>query len=117
MLSEYDVAWPEDTISLWRTSDFRVNDGVIENNNAPTGVCLMFEGSKDGVSGGLVTDVEARGCGQCFSGYPMTDLTFSGNTCAQPLCPSEAADMGLLRYKPSSVMYTAGDNNEHHVQG
>ena len=65
------------------------------------------------MSGGLVTDVEARGCGQCFSGYPMTDLTFRGNTCAQPLCPSKAAEMGLKRYRPAAVMYTAGDNHSH----
>ena len=73
------MAWLEDSISIYRTSNFTVRDGVIENNNAPTGVCMMFEGSQSGVQGGLVEDVELRGCGQGFSGYPMTDLTFRNN--------------------------------------
>ena len=44
-ISDYDIAWLEDSISIYRSSNFTVKNGVIENNNAPQGVCLMFEGS------------------------------------------------------------------------
>ena len=46
VLADLDIAWQEDSFSVYRSSNFTVRDGVIHNNNAPTGMCLMFEGSK-----------------------------------------------------------------------
>ena len=73
-INELDVAWPEDSISIYRSSNVEVTNGVIEGSNAPTGICLMFEGSDPDVHGGLIENVEARYCQGCFSGYPITDL-------------------------------------------
>ena len=59
-------------------------------------------------------DVELRGCGQSFSGYPMTDLTFRNNTSANPLCPSENDSNRSI---DMAKFYTAGDNSVNGVYG
>ena len=61
-INELNISWPEDSISIYRSSNVEVTNGVIEGSNAPTGICLMFEGSKTDVHGGLIENVEARYC-------------------------------------------------------
>ena len=61
-LNELEIAWPEDSISLYRSSDIEVTNGVVEGSNAPTGICVMFEGSDPNATGGLIENVEARYC-------------------------------------------------------
>ena len=60
--NDLDIAWPEDSISIYRSSDVPVTNGVVEGSNAPTGICVMFEGSATGVSNGRIENVEARYC-------------------------------------------------------
>ena len=84
--NDLDIAWPEDSISIYRSSDVPVTNGVVEGSNAPTGICLMFEGSATGVSNGRIENVEARYCQGCFSGYPIEGLYQRNNTCASPVC-------------------------------
>ena len=45
---------------MWRSSDFIVNNGVIDGNNSPTSTAVQVEASKEGVRGGSVLNVEAR---------------------------------------------------------
>ena len=60
--SDYDVAWNGDSISMWRSSNVVMRNGVVDGNNAPNGICVMYEGSEHGVHGGLIENVEARNC-------------------------------------------------------
>ena len=68
------VAVPEDSISAYRSSNVVIRDGVVQGSNAPTGICVMFEGSEHGVSNGTISNVEAYQCMGCFSGYPIAGL-------------------------------------------
>ena len=106
-INELDIAWPEDSISIYRSSDVLVSDGVIEGSNAPTGICLMFEGSDPDVHNGTIENVEARYCQGCFSGYPIDGLTERNLTCASPVCKSDEPMRGGKDYVN---MWTAGDN-------
>ena len=71
---------------MWRSSDVTLKNGVVDGNNAPFGICVMYEGSSKKVKGGLVENVEARHCQGCFSGYPSNGLVMTGNTCADHWC-------------------------------
>lgn len=61
-LNDPFVSWVEDSISIYRSSNVIVEDGVIDGNNANTGICLMFEGSETGVGNGRIENVEAIHC-------------------------------------------------------
>jgi hypothetical protein len=85
-LNEMGKSWVGDTISMWRSSDVTLKNGVVDGNNAPFGICVMYEGSSKKTKGGLVENVEARHCQGCFSGYPSNGLVMTGNTCADHWC-------------------------------
>jgi len=61
-LNEMGKSWTEDSISTWRSSNTVMRNGVVDGNNAETGICVMFEGSQSDIQGGLVQAVEARHC-------------------------------------------------------
>ena len=105
--NDIDVAWPEDSISAYRSSDVEITNGVVEGSNAPTGICVMYEGSSHEAQGGLIQNVEARYCQGCFSGYPISGLYQTGNTCAAPVCKSTEP---LRGGKDFVNLWTAGDN-------
>ena len=106
-LNELYIAWPEDSISMYRSSDMSVTNGVVEGSNAPTGICVMYEGSDPDAAGGLIENVEARYCQGCFSGFPIRDLVQRNNVCASPVCKSDDPPRGG---KDFVNMWTAGDN-------
>ena len=60
--NDLDIAWPEDSISAYRSSNVMIADGVVDGSNAPTGICVMFEGSDPDVHDGIISNVEARNC-------------------------------------------------------
>ena len=60
--SDTDIAWNGDSLNMWRSSNVTIRNGVVDGNNAPTGMCVMFEGSEEHVHGGIVENVEARNC-------------------------------------------------------
>ena len=106
-INDLDIAWPEDSISAYRSSNISITNGVVEGSNAPTGICVMFEGSDPDVHDGLIENVEARYCQGCFSGYPINGLTQRNVTCASPVCRSDDPPRGG---KDFVNMWTAGDN-------
>jgi hypothetical protein len=63
-----------------------MKNGVVDGNNAETGICVMYEGSLSTIEGGLTENVEARHCQGCFSGYPSNGLKFKDVTCADSWC-------------------------------
>ena len=58
-INHFNSSWTEDSISIWRSSNVTVAQGLVDGNNSPTGVGVMFEGSETGVTGGLIKDVDA----------------------------------------------------------
>jgi hypothetical protein len=114
-LNELDKSWPEDSISAWHSSNVTIRNGVVDGSNAPTGICIMFEGSSEDSKGGIIENVEARNCGGCFSGYPQKGLYQTGNTCAAPVCPSSNPPRGGK--KGYLNLWTAGDNIKKQVFG
>ena len=114
-LNELDKSWPEDSISSYHSSNVTLKNGVVDGSNAPTGICIMFEGSHKDVSGGLVENVEARNCGGCFSAYPQKGNRQKNNVCAAPICPSwDTPRGGKVSYLN---LWTAGDNHKYEVFG
>lgn len=85
-MNEEGKSWTEDSISIWRSSNGTLKNGLIDGNNAQTGICVMYEGSESHVHGGLIQDVEAIHCQGCFSGYPSNGLVMRDVTCADSWC-------------------------------
>ena len=69
--NDENSSWPEDSVSVWRSAGATIRDGLVDGNNAPNGVGVMFENDRAGATGGLVEDVDAIHMGGgCFSAYP-----------------------------------------------
>ena len=69
-----NISWTEDSVIAQRSSNVIIRDGVVDGNNSPTGMGVMFEGSLANIEGGLLERVEVINCQGCFSGHPMKDL-------------------------------------------
>ncbi|WP_227435623.1 right-handed parallel beta-helix repeat-containing protein [Methylobacterium sp. W2] len=68
-----DVAWTEDNISVYQSANVTISNGVIDGNNSPSGVGVMFE---EGSTGGRVSHVDAIHMGNgAFSTY-TDDVSF-----------------------------------------
>lgn len=114
--NELEVAWPEDSISVWRSSNVELKNGVVEGSNAPTGICVMFEGSESHVHGGLIQDVEVTGCQGCFSGYPANGLVQRHNFCVNTACNgSKLRGRKGIDGKGWINFWAAGDNKREGV--
>ena len=62
-----DSSWTEDNLSAWYSPNVTIRRGLIDGNNSPTGVAVMYEHSL-----GLTQDVDAIHQGDgCFSGYDV----------------------------------------------
>lgn len=86
-INDPNVAWTEDNVSLYYSDDCVVRRGLLDGNNSPSGVGVMFEGSRNG----LVEDVDtvAQGNGS-FSAYPGHDITFRRTRARDNVCNSQA---------------------------
>jgi len=77
VVSEAGTSWPEDNISVFNSSNAVIRRGLIDGNDSPSGVGLMFEQIDGARRGGLVEDVDAVRMGNgAFSAYPGRDITF-----------------------------------------
>ena len=85
--------WTEDNVSIYRSENCVVRRGLLDGNNSPTGVGVMFEN----VSSGLVEDVDTirQGNGS-FSAWTSQNVIFRRTRARENIC----ADQG--RGKPSS---------------
>lgn len=81
-------SWPEDNVNVYKSYDAVIRRGLIDGNNAPNGVGVIFDG---GDSTGLVEDVDAVRMGNgCFSGYAGgEDVTFRRTRCRSNICESQ----------------------------
>ena len=100
-------SWTEDNVNVWRSSNVTVRRGIVDGNNSPTGVGIMFEMSDNATRGGTLEDVDALHQGDgCFSGYSARGLSMTRTRCAHNHCAGWAG-----RGKPASnaLMWAAGD--------
>lgn len=98
------TSWTEDSVSVWRSAHSTVSRGLVDGNNSPSGVAVMFENS-DGAEGGAIRDVDAIHQGDgCFSGYPAKKLAMDNTRCGWTHCGGWGG-----RPKPlSTAMWAAG---------
>jgi hypothetical protein len=72
--NDIGVAHTEDNVSIFFSDDCVIRRGCIDGNNSPTGVCVMFQDSHNG----LCEDVDAvRFSNGAFSAYPGRNVAFS----------------------------------------
>jgi len=84
------TSWTEDNVSVYQSSNVTVRRGLVDGNNSPSGVGVMFELSGGGSSGGLVEDVDAVRQGNgCFSGYPAFDVVFRRTRSRDNICSDQ----------------------------
>lgn len=107
--SNDNTSWTEDNVNIWRSSNVTVRRGVVDGNNSPTGVGIMFEMSDQNTSLGLIEDVDALHQGDgCFSGYSARKMVMRRTRCAYNHCDGWSG-----RGKPTSnsLMWAAGDED------
>lgn len=67
------LSYPEDNINIFDSDGVTIRLGLLDGNNAPTGVGIMFENC----DGGLVEDVDAVRMGNgSFAAYPSNNIVF-----------------------------------------
>ena len=73
VINDPETSWVEDNISIFRSDNCVVRRGLIDGNNSPSGVAIMFEKS----TGGLVEDIDALHQGNgSFATYPSWNITW-----------------------------------------
>jgi chitodextrinase len=83
-------SWPEDNISSYRSDNVTIRRGLIDGNNSPSGIGVMFEQDQGQGNGGLAEDVDAIRQGNgCFSGYPARNVTFNRTRCIANICTDQ----------------------------
>ena len=113
---QYWYSYPEDMISIWRSPNSTVQDGVLLGNSASTGVGLMFEQSSQGTedsgvdlanSWGLAKNLRGTGIGGCcFSTYGGTQIQFQDVGCKNNHCEGVVG-----REAGSALMFFVGFEN------
>lgn len=78
-------SWPEDNVNVFQSKNVTVRRGMIDGNNSPSGVGVIFDG---GPSTGLVEDVDAIRMGNgCFSDYDGgPGVVFRRTRCRENIC-------------------------------
>jgi hypothetical protein len=98
-----NTSWTEDNLSLYRSSNVTVRRGLIDGNNSPTGVGVMFEQDDPVKHDGLCQDVDAVNMGDgCFSAYGGTNVRFLRARCKSNHCAGWA---GRAKPTSGSLMY------------
>ena len=87
-------SWPEDNVNIYQSVDVTVRRGLIDGNNSPSGVGVIFDG---GPSTGLVEDVDATHMGNgCFSDYAGgPGVVFRRTRCRDNVCEDQGRGVPL----------------------
>lgn len=92
-------SWPEDNVNAYKSKNITVRRGLVDGNNSPSGVGVIFDGD---TSEGLVEDVDAVRMGNgCFSAYAGADgSVFHRVRCRENICTDQGrgppASKGLM---------------------
>ena len=81
-------SWPEDNVNVYQSTGAEIRRGLIDGNNSPSGVGVIFDG---GPSTGVVEDVDAIRMGNgCFSDYDGGEgVVFRRTRCRENICTSQ----------------------------
>lgn len=88
VVNPQDTSWPEDNVNVYQSLDIQIRRGVIDGNNSPSGVGVIFDGDK---ALGVVEDVDAIRMGNgCFSDYAGSDgVVFRRTRCRENICEDQ----------------------------
>lgn len=83
-----DTSWPEDNVNVYRSLDVEIRRGLVDGNNSPSGVGVIFDGD---LATGIVEDVDAVRMGNgCFSDYAGSDgVIFRRTRCRENVCEDQ----------------------------
>lgn len=83
-----DTSWPEDNVNIYQSADVTVRRGLVDGNNSPSGVGVIFDGE---TGSGTVEDVDAVHMGNgCFSDIAGLDgVVFRRTRCRDNLCTDQ----------------------------
>jgi hypothetical protein len=81
-------SWPEDNVNVYKSMDATIRRGLVDGNNSPSGVGVIFDGD---TSTGLVEDVDAIRMGNgCFSNYAGAEgNVFRRTRCRENICEDQ----------------------------
>jgi hypothetical protein len=81
-------SWPEDNVNIYQSIDATIRRGLIDGNNSPSGVGVIFDGD---MALGVVEDVDAIRMGNgCFSDYAGSDgVVFRRTRCRENICEDQ----------------------------
>lgn len=81
-------SWPEDNVNVYKSLNVTVRRGLVDGNNSPSGVGVIFDGD---TSTGRVEDVDAIRMGNgCFSNYAGAEgNVFLGTRCRENVCSDQ----------------------------
>ncbi len=81
-------SWPEDNVNVYKSLNAMIRRGLVDGNNSPSGVGVIFDGDS---STGRVEDVDAVRMGNgCFSNYAGADgNVFLRTRCRENICTDQ----------------------------
>lgn len=82
------TSWPEDNVNAYKSTGIQIRRGLIDGNNSPSGVGVIFDGD---TGLGVVEDVDAIHMGNgCFSDYGGADgAVFRRTRCRDNICTDQ----------------------------
>jgi hypothetical protein len=82
------ASWTEDNVNAYQSLDMQIKNGLVDGNNSPTGVGVIFDGD---TSTGVVDGVDAVHMGDgCFSAYAGGEGNIFRNTrCRDNICTDQ----------------------------
>lgn len=88
VVNPQDTSWPEDNVNVYQSVDIEIRNGLIDGNNSPSGVGVIFDGDE---ALGVVEDVDAIRMGNgCFSDYAGSDgVVFRRTRCRENICEDQ----------------------------
>jgi hypothetical protein len=112
------TSWTEDNVNVYKSKNVTIRNGLIDGNNSPSGVGVIFDGD---TGAGLVEDVDAVHMGNgCFSNYAGADgNVFRRTRCRDNICTSQdgrgAPSSNALMFcgKPSGSSNTSVEQSKY----
>ena len=88
VINPQGTSWPEDNVNIYQSVDMIIRRGMIDGNNSPSGVGVIFDGNN---ALGVVEDVDAIHMGNgCFSDYAGSDgVIFRRTRCRENICEDQ----------------------------
>jgi hypothetical protein len=82
------TSWPEDNVNVYQSVNVQIRRGLVDGNNSPSGVGVIFDGD---TGAGVVEDVDAVHMGNgCFSDYGGADgVIFRRTRCRDNICTDQ----------------------------